>query len=308
MLGGFSQGAVMAYSLGLGAGRPRPSSLLALSGFIPTVDGWEPDLESPFPPIAIAHGAYDPVIPVEFARAGEGAARARRRRRALPRVADRALDRPARHRRAPRARCARAALSLGSLLPAMGGGRMRKSITLFSLLALVAAVLVVAGTAGASRHSAKSTAFSYCDDPTFPPMESTTTAGKPVGFDIDMAAALAKQMGGTAKFVHTAFSGLLPALGASKCDVVISRHLRHSRPDEAVPGRPVHALAPRTARRGRQPEAHHLGRGPQGDACGGADRNEVRAVPEVEAEGARLHAAELPRRHGCDRADPARSC
>ena len=68
VLGGFSQGAVMAYSLGLGTGRPRPSSLLALSGFIPTVDGWEPDLEPPFPPIAIAHGSYDPVIPVEFAR------------------------------------------------------------------------------------------------------------------------------------------------------------------------------------------------------------------------------------------------
>jgi phospholipase/carboxylesterase len=72
VLGGFSQGAVMAYSLGLGAGRPRPSSLLALSGFIPTVEGWEPDLEPPFPPIAIAHGSYDPVIPVEFARQTKG--------------------------------------------------------------------------------------------------------------------------------------------------------------------------------------------------------------------------------------------
>ncbi len=42
--------------------------MLALSGFIPTVDGWEPDLEPPFPPIAIVHGEYDPVISVEFAR------------------------------------------------------------------------------------------------------------------------------------------------------------------------------------------------------------------------------------------------
>ncbi|MGZ4334832.1 MAG: alpha/beta hydrolase, partial [Gaiellaceae bacterium] len=62
-------GAVMAYALGLGKGRARPAALLALSGFIPTVDGWEPDLEPPFPPIAIVHGEYDPVIPVEFARA-----------------------------------------------------------------------------------------------------------------------------------------------------------------------------------------------------------------------------------------------
>ncbi|HEX7526751.1 MAG TPA: hypothetical protein VF327_10620 [Gaiellaceae bacterium] len=68
VLGGFSQGAVMAYALGLGKGRARPAALLALSGFIPTVDGWEPDLEPPFPPIAIVHGEYDPVIPVEFAR------------------------------------------------------------------------------------------------------------------------------------------------------------------------------------------------------------------------------------------------
>ncbi|MDX6469053.1 MAG: phospholipase/carboxylesterase [Gaiellaceae bacterium] len=69
VIGGFSQGAVMSYAVGLGKGRPRPAALLALSGFIPTVDGWEPDLEPPFPPIAIVHGAYDPVIPVAFAHA-----------------------------------------------------------------------------------------------------------------------------------------------------------------------------------------------------------------------------------------------
>ena len=68
VLGGFSQGAVMSYALGLGAGRPRPAALIALSGFIPTVERWEPDLEPPFPPIAIAHGTQDPVIPIEFGR------------------------------------------------------------------------------------------------------------------------------------------------------------------------------------------------------------------------------------------------
>jgi phospholipase/carboxylesterase len=68
VLGGFSQGAVMSYALGLGRGRPRPRALLALSGFIPTVEGWELDADAPFPPIAIAHGSYDPVIPVEFGR------------------------------------------------------------------------------------------------------------------------------------------------------------------------------------------------------------------------------------------------
>jgi phospholipase/carboxylesterase len=69
VLGGFSQGSVMSYALGLGAGRPRPAGIMALSGFIPTVDGWEPDPENARSlPVAIGHGSYDPVIPVEFGR------------------------------------------------------------------------------------------------------------------------------------------------------------------------------------------------------------------------------------------------
>jgi len=68
VLGGFSQGSVMSYALGLGVGRPRPAALLAFSGFIPTVDGWELDSASPFPPVGIAHGTYDPVISVDFGR------------------------------------------------------------------------------------------------------------------------------------------------------------------------------------------------------------------------------------------------
>ena len=69
VLGGFSQGAVMSYALGLGVGRPRPAALLAFSGFVPQVEGWELDVSQPFPPIAIGHGTYDPIIPVEFGRA-----------------------------------------------------------------------------------------------------------------------------------------------------------------------------------------------------------------------------------------------
>src|SRR5438874_7744832 len=37
VLGGFSQGGVVAYSLGLGAGRPRPAAIVAFSSFIQTV-------------------------------------------------------------------------------------------------------------------------------------------------------------------------------------------------------------------------------------------------------------------------------
>jgi phospholipase/carboxylesterase len=67
VLGGFSQGAVMSYSLGLAASRPRPAGIIAMSGFIPNVEGFELDLEGAGGlPVSISHGTYDPVIPVEF--------------------------------------------------------------------------------------------------------------------------------------------------------------------------------------------------------------------------------------------------
>jgi phospholipase/carboxylesterase len=68
VLGGFSMGTVMSYALGLGPDRPKPAGILAMSGFIPTVDGWEPDLERTATQVLIAHGRSDPVIGVEFAR------------------------------------------------------------------------------------------------------------------------------------------------------------------------------------------------------------------------------------------------
>ncbi len=68
VIGGFSQGAVMTWALGLGEGRPRPAALIALSGFMPTVEGWTLDLSPPLPPAAIGHGAYDPVISVDWSR------------------------------------------------------------------------------------------------------------------------------------------------------------------------------------------------------------------------------------------------
>ena len=69
VLGGFSQGAVMSYALGLGAGRPAPAGIIALSGFIPTVEGFQPDLlQREGLQVAIGHGSHDPVIRVEFAR------------------------------------------------------------------------------------------------------------------------------------------------------------------------------------------------------------------------------------------------
>ncbi|MGO9489898.1 MAG: alpha/beta hydrolase [Solirubrobacteraceae bacterium] len=69
VLGGFSMGCVMSYAMGLDRSRPRPAGILALSGFVPTVPGWEPDLAGRRGmPVLIGHGRRDPVIPVQFAR------------------------------------------------------------------------------------------------------------------------------------------------------------------------------------------------------------------------------------------------
>jgi phospholipase/carboxylesterase len=69
VLGGFSQGTVMSYALGLGPGRPRPAGIMALSGFMPSVEGFSLDLDRAAGlPVAIGHGTRDPVISVEFAR------------------------------------------------------------------------------------------------------------------------------------------------------------------------------------------------------------------------------------------------
>jgi phospholipase/carboxylesterase len=69
VLGGFSMGTVMSYTTGLSAERPAPAGILALSGFIPTVEDWQPSLSDRTAlPVFIAHGRADPTISIEFAR------------------------------------------------------------------------------------------------------------------------------------------------------------------------------------------------------------------------------------------------
>jgi len=69
VFGGFSMGSVMSYAMGFGADRPKVAGILAFSGFIPTVEGWAPDLAARRATrVFIAHGRNDPVMDVAFAR------------------------------------------------------------------------------------------------------------------------------------------------------------------------------------------------------------------------------------------------
>ena len=67
VLGGFSQGTVMSWAMTLGPDRPRPAAVVALSGFLPRVEGYplEPERLAGVP-VVVAHGALDPVIPARF--------------------------------------------------------------------------------------------------------------------------------------------------------------------------------------------------------------------------------------------------
>jgi phospholipase/carboxylesterase len=68
VLGGFSMGSVMSYAMALGADRPAVAGVLAFSGFVPTVEGWQPSLADRQGTKAfIAHGRHDPIIGIEFA-------------------------------------------------------------------------------------------------------------------------------------------------------------------------------------------------------------------------------------------------
>ncbi|PIE61901.1 MAG: amino acid ABC transporter substrate-binding protein [Desulfobacterales bacterium] len=53
------------------------------------------------------------------------------------------------------------------------------------------------------------------------PFEMTAKDGRFMGFDVDLAKALAKSMGVKVKFVNTAWDGIVPALVTGKIDLVI---------------------------------------------------------------------------------------
>jgi phospholipase/carboxylesterase len=67
VLGGFSQGGVMSWAMSLGPARPRPAAVIALSCFLPRVEGWPLTLTglNGFPAF-VAHGSLDPVIAAGF--------------------------------------------------------------------------------------------------------------------------------------------------------------------------------------------------------------------------------------------------
>lgn len=83
---------------------------------------------------------------------------------------------------------------------------------------LVLAALLASFTFGASAAEK----INFGVSATYPPFESIGANNEIVGFDIDLAKALCKQMQAECTFTNHAFDSLIPSLKFRKYDAVIS--------------------------------------------------------------------------------------
>jgi polar amino acid transport system substrate-binding protein len=95
--------------------------------------------------------------------------------------------------------------------------------TAVGILALAAMVMPGASAGKPPEPFASKGSFSVCVDVAFPPLEYYPKGSRtPTGLDIDLARAVARRWTIPVRFVPTAFTGLFPALGAKRCDLLWS--------------------------------------------------------------------------------------
>jgi polar amino acid transport system substrate-binding protein len=111
---------------------------------------------------------------------------------------------------------------------------MRPNLLRLSILTVVALTLVGCGSSTGTSSSSPATikaptnlitagTITFLSDTTYPPQESIDTASnKAVGFDVDIAKAIAAKMGLTATIQTQDFSTIIPALLAKKGDAIVS--------------------------------------------------------------------------------------
>lgn len=88
------------------------------------------------------------------------------------------------------------------------------------LLATILSGMVFSATAAETTHSTETIRFAA--SATYPPFESIGANNEIVGFDMDLAKALCKQMEANCTFTNQAFDSLIPALKFKRYDAVIS--------------------------------------------------------------------------------------
>ena len=99
-------------------------------------------------------------------------------------------------------------------------------VAALALLAVLAAVLlwhtVRRGEDEVWARIQRSGVWRVGMDPSFPPFESLDGEGQPIGYDVDLARAIAARWGVEVSFEGIGFDGLVAALWAHKADSVIS--------------------------------------------------------------------------------------
>ncbi|PWC10391.1 arginine ABC transporter substrate-binding protein [Brenneria roseae subsp. americana] len=83
-------------------------------------------------------------------------------------------------------------------------------------------LLIATLLAGVTFSAAAADNIRFASSATYPPFESLDANNEIVGFDMDLAKALCKQMQATCTFTNQAFDSLIPALKFRRYDAVIS--------------------------------------------------------------------------------------
>ncbi|MDU7729612.1 MAG: arginine ABC transporter substrate-binding protein [Escherichia coli] len=83
-------------------------------------------------------------------------------------------------------------------------------------------VLIAALIAGFSLSATAAETIRFATEASYPPFESIDANNQIVGFDVDLAQALCKEIDATCTFSNQAFDSLIPALKFKKYDAVIS--------------------------------------------------------------------------------------
>ncbi len=98
---------------------------------------------------------------------------------------------------------------------------MKNRLITLAALALFGLGLSPVWAAGA-LDQIKKNGLRVCMEPAYMPFEMNNKKGEIIGFDPDLAALIAKELGTKLELINTAWGDIIPALLANKCDMIMS--------------------------------------------------------------------------------------